>query len=751
MEVNKRLELTGLLQGVGFRPFIYQLCHRYQLKGNVLNNSAGVTIEIEGEVLQIDRLMKALYEELPPLARIDTLKSINGVIEGHKTFEIIQSTNESTKSALVSPDIALCEKCLDEMNDSTNRRYQYPFINCTDCGPRYSIVHTLPYDRPKTSMCFFKMCSACQKEYDNPLNRRFHAQPISCFDCGPQLSLKDAQGKVLSRNADALQRTVEAIKEGKIIAVKGLGGFHLLCDANNTQAIEALRNRKKRPSKPFAVMCLDGKSAETLVDMTAEEKSCLLSKEKPIVLMPKKDGSSLSDAVAPGIDRLGLFLAYTPVHYLLLQSLDRPLVATSANLSDEPIIHKAEEITLKLSHVVDAILDHDREILNANDDSVMQIVGKKTQFLRMARGFAPLNIQLPFKSKKKILALGGNQKNTLSLIIEDKLILSSYIGDLGSIEAFEYFERTLQSFERMYDFKAEVLVCDKHPEYETRKWAQTYLKKHPKIELLEVQHHYAHLLAVMAENKLDKEVLGFSFDGTGYGEDGRLWGAEVMLAGNHGYKRLHHLPFFRLLGGEKAIKEPRRSALSMLFEYYTLEEVLSMDVDVIQSFSMEEIILLHKAWERGLNSPYSSSAGRLFDAVASLCSLKHFVSYEGESGLAMEPYMDESIKESFLFSLKDDGEVDLKEMMDELIKVKETDIAISMFFNTLLEIIFSVSKNHPEHVLVFSGGVFQNRTLMNKVLNRAKEEGRKCLFQNTTAINDGGLSLGQAWYALQNI
>jgi len=735
---------------VGFRPFVYQLAHRYELKGYVLNDSEGVVVELEGSSNKIDDFIKGLYQELPPLARIDSIKSLDGTFIGHTEFKIIHSQNTRTKMALISPDIALCKNCLSEMNTPSNRRYQYPFINCTDCGPRYSIVETVPYDRPNTSMRFFKMCKECEEEYTNPLDRRFHAQPISCFACGPTITLLDAKQNTLSKNAEAIEMAVKAVLEGKIIALKGLGGFHLLCDASNTQAVSLLRKRKNRPAKPFAVMFSDIQSLKESAELPHEEELLITSKEKPIVITSKRETSIVCEEVSPGIDRIGVFLPYTPLHHLFLQGVGKPIVATSANLSDEPIIKDSKGIVEKLGHVIDLVLDHDRDIINTNDDSVMQIVEGNTIFLRMARGFTPKSIKLPFKSDKNILAVGANQKNTITLIFDDNLIISPHIGDLNSIEAFEYFERTVETFKRVYDFKPEVIVCDKHPQYETSKWAQNLKAQDSYLTLLEVQHHYAHILAVKAEHNLSGKVLGFAFDGTGYGDDGSIWGAEIMISDDHRYERKYSLQPFRLLGSEKAVKEPHRSALSLLFEYYSLEEVMELDLGLLEGLPKEELTLLHKAWEKGLNSPYCSSMGRLFDAVSSLSNINHISSFEGESGLKMESHVDEAITQSFTFSI-DEGVINMESMIRETIKMNDSVKIVSMFFNTLVEIIVEISYLHPDLPLVFSGGVFQNKVLLEKIEKRFKEMTRSIYYQNETSVNDGGVSLGQAWFALHNL
>ncbi|HSR74625.1 MAG TPA: carbamoyltransferase HypF [Sulfurovum sp.] len=748
--MNRKLHITGIVQGVGFRPFVYQLADRYLLNGYIVNTPAGVIVEIEGKESGIDAFMGSLQNELPPLARIDTLSTEISEYKGHTDFQILQSELKSKRSALVSPDIAICDNCLKEMHDPSNRRYAYPFINCTDCGPRYSIIERLPYDRPNTSMHFFTMCEACRQEYNDPTDRRFHAQPISCPDCGPTLSLLDRAGNVLSLSEKAIEDAVSALKNGSIVAFKGLGGFHLLCDATNTQAVAELRKRKQRPQKPFAVMFQDMETLKTSADLSQKECELVTSKEKPIVITTKVTHSVISDLVAPGIDRLGVFLPYTPLHMLVIQEAGVPLVATSANLSEEPIIRNSAELLKKLDDVADYVLDHDRAILNANDDSVLQIAGDEKTTLRMARGYAPRSIKLPFKSEKKILALGANQKNALALVFDDTLILSPYIGDLNSLEAFEFFERTLHTFKRLYDFEPDVIVCDKHPEYMTTKWAKQFKTDHPGSISIELQHHYAHLLAGMAEFQLDQKVLGFAFDGTGYGDDGTIWGGEVMIADNFEYERIASLVPFALLGGEKAVKEPRRSALALLFETYTLKEIRSLKLPTLDQFSELEIMSLHRAWEQGINAPMTSSMGRLFDAVASLADIMHLSSFEGESGLKMEQYFDDSITNLFPFEINT-NQINIEPMIKTIVNMEDRKEIVSTFFNTLVEIVFRIAAQHPDMSLLFSGGVFQNKALVEKISKRSKDEQRTCYFQNDTAINDGGIALGQAWYALHHL
>ncbi len=746
---NRQIHISGIVQGVGFRPFVYQLAHRLDINGYVRNDPAGVRLEIEGRHADIEAFMQGIRSDLPPLARIDTFLSKVGECRGYTQFDILQSQSNEDKTAMISPDIALCQHCLDEMHDPLNRRYGYPFISCTDCGPRYSIIRTLPYDRPNTSMRFFELCAACSEEYIDPLNRRFHAQTISCFDCGPTLSFLDKAHQVLAEGKNAITLCADLIQKGGIVALKGLGGFHLLCDAKNTQTLAKLRQQKQRPAKPFAVMFQDIETLETCVEISSEERALITSKEKPIVIVSKHSSTTLSELIAPGIDRLGVFLPYTPLHHLLLKQIGTPLVATSANLSDEPIMRKSSEVFEKLGSVVDFVLDHDREILNANDDSVMQFASTQKITLRTGRGHAPKSMKLPFKSPKKILSLGANQKNSITIVFDDTLVMSPHIGDLNSLQAFEYFERTLHSLKRFYDFEPELIVYDKHPAYMTTQWAKQLKAANPTLKSLEVQHHYAHLLAGMAEFRLHDKVLGFAFDGTGFGDDGTLWGGEVMIANAQHYERIVTFAPICLLGADKAIKEPRRSALALLFAHYSLDELETLCVSTLKQFSTEEIHILHKAYTQGINAPLSSSVGRLFDAVASLADIVQISSYEGESGLMMEQYVDEHMTESFPFTVHN-GIINLEPMLKMILCMEDKREIVSRFFNMITDIIFQTAAEYPALPLLFSGGVFQNRVLVEKIVKRCISQKRRYYIPTEIAINDGGISLGQAWFALHH-
>jgi len=757
-----RCNITGLVQGVGFRPALYRYAVEAGLGGWVRNDGDGVTLEIEGEKTALEAFVKKLKVHPPPLARIDRVEIEEIAPLKERDFRIL-SSKSSQKSVPVLPDMTVCEACLKEMRDPADRRFGYPFINCTDCGPRYTITRTVPYDRPNTSMDEFDMCEACRAEYEDPAGRRYHAQPIACWTCGPTLELRMENAECKIKGREAVVKTAELLRAGKIVAVKGLGGFHLMCDATNDEAVRRLRERKRRPTKPFALMVKDLNMAETLCEMDDKERELLTSKERPIVLLKKRGEApsksftfyflpfTLSEFVAPNIDRLGLMLAYTPLHYLLFDHLDVPLVATSANLSDEPIIREYDELITKLGRVIDAALDHNRKIVNAVDDSVAQVIGGEwVQWLRVARGMAPLSLALETLTNKKILAVGAQQKNTLALAFGKQMVLSPHIGDLHGIGPMAFFERSVKTFRRFYDFSPNLIVCDKHPGYDTTRWAKA--RSEPTVA---VQHHHAHALAVMAEYGHKDPVLAFVWDGTGYGEDGTVWGGEVLVADVKEFKRVGHLRPFCLLGGEKAVKEPRRSALALLFELFTLEEILAMNNPTVRAFNPSEIKLLHQAWQKGLNAPVTTSMGRLFDAVASLTGVCQRVSYEGEAGLLLEAVASNSSEklivksekfyDSFYLEKKGGRTVmDWEPLVRRLAGGDER--AAAGFIPALAGVIERISADYPDLPVVLAGGVFQNRTLCEALLARLKH--RKLLLPRKTPVNDGAVSLGQAWYAI---
>ena len=740
------VKVEGIVQGVGFRPFIYTLAIKYDIKGWVNNDEKGVNILLYGQEKNIQNFLNELKSNPPILAKIDSIniEKITKVKE-YKNFEILQSSSSKNKTTIISPDIAICEECIKDINDMSNFRYNYSLTNCTNCGPRYSIIETIPYDRINTSMKGFYLCSKCKQEYENPLNRRYHAQPVSCEKCGPNVSLYSKNNIKILDNIEAIKKAVELIEYGHIIAVKGMGGFHLICDATNNDTVKRLRYIKNRPTKPYALLFKDINSIKNYTDIKSLEEEILSSKEKPIVLVEKKINSDLSPLIAPNVNKLGCFIAYTALHHLLFRYIKTPLIATSANLKDEPIIIRKDEIIEKLPDVIDYILDYNRDIVNACDDSIIQIVrGNKIRF-RNARGYAPTHIKLDKKIEKKVLALGANQKSTIAISFENNLILSPHIGDLNSIESTKYFYKTIKTFKRFYDFEPEVIICDKHPNYESTKIALELKEKNLNIKLIQIQHHYAHILSVMAQEKLEKEVLGFAFDGTGFGDDGNIWGGEVLICNRKDYKRVKHIKYFRLLGGEMAVKEPKRVALSLLFDIFSLDEIFTLDIPTVKAFKEVEIKMLYTMWQKGLNAPYCSSIGRLFDAISSFADILHVQTYEGETGLQIEENYDSSISSSFSYDILED-EIDLSPMIKELIFEKNKKIICTKFINTLVDIVLNISNSYKNLPVVLSGGVFQNKILLEILIDKFEKQGREFYFNVEIPSNDGGISIGQIYH-----
>ena len=733
--------VKGLVQGVGFRPFIYREAKTHGIMGFVTNSADGVVIEAEG--IACEAFVRALRDNLPHHARIDSMDIVEREPRGYTNFEIREST-PGIGNVAIALDTALCSACEAEMDDPSNRRYHYPFINCTDCGPRYTILQIPPYDRVRTSMKHFTMCSQCKFEYTNPASRRFHAEPISCPDCGPQLTFLDNNGKEITGNPITL--AVEMLKAGKIIALKGLGGFHLMCDATSDSAVSELRLRKHRKAKPLAVMFGSLEQLQEYAVINEEERAHIAGTIKPIVIVRAKKETKLSAHVAPLIDRLGVFLPYTPLHRLLFEAIDFPLIATSANVSDEPIIVKEDEIVHKLGNMVDGIVSHNRIIVNALDDSVIQVVEGHSVMLRMGRGFAPHTISLANAFDKCTLALGAHQKSAIALGIDKNMVLGGHIGDLGSIEADGYFEKTIQTFKRFYACEPTQLITDLHPHYSSIRYAQEQKKERYGVQL-----HYAHLLACMGEYSLDEKVLGFAFDGTGYGEDGNLWGGEVMIADTHGYERIGFIKPFALLGGDKAIKEPRRIALSLLFDRYSLDEVLVLKSHTTEAFLEYEIRQLHHMWSKQLNAPMSSSMGRLFDAVASLGGFIQTLDFEGQAGMMMESYVDDDIICPFDFTVIN-REIDISIMIDQIIVLSRQNdgkrLIASRFIATVEAIIDYFVDLHSQLPIVIGGGVFQNHALMSRLYRHFG--GRRFYVQQQTPINDGSIALGQAYYVHNN-
>jgi hydrogenase maturation protein HypF len=733
-----KLHLRGAVQGVGFRPFIYRTAKKLGLAGYVANEPSGVTVEAEGTPEEVDCFLKIVETESPPLANITHRTSSFDSPAGYQDFEIRSSQEGGDQQAVLVPDISTCPACTEELLDPQNRRYRYPFINCTDCGPRFTLIEALPYDRSRTTMKGFVMCPACRNEYTDPMDRRFHAQPNACPDCGPHVRLTDRNGNGLARGKESIDRLLEAIRDGKIAAVKGIGGFHLVCNATEERSVEQLRRRKGRSGKPFAVMFRDVDQIRQYAKPTVAEELLLLSPERPIVIIRKK--AENLEAVSPGLTSIGAFLPYSPLHTILLQGLSFPVVATSGNLSEEPIAKGNDEALHRLGPLSDVFLLHNRPIHRRCDDSVTRIVNGRPQIIRRARGFAATPILLPGRRRRKVLAVGGQLKNTFALAFDDQVIISPHIGDMESPESMTHFQESLEDLCRIYRFAPDLIVYDLHPGYATTKWAlkQEGPRKTP------LQHHFAHILSCMAEHHLEEKVTGIAWDGTGYGPDGTIWGGEVLSCDRSKFERRLHFRPFRLLGGEKAVREPRRVALSLLFELFG-QKIFEMDLPPLRAFEEQEREVLFSAWKEGINSPLTSSAGRLFDGLSSLLGLIQIMSYEAEGAMKIEDRFIASVTDSYTYTIED-GLIDWRPLFSDLLQDKEQTKIPSRFINTLVRIIHDSALWLDEKKVCLSGGVFQNAALTERTVELLREEGFQVFTQRLVPANDGGLSLGQAYW-----
>ena len=635
MDVRRQIEVSGIVQGVGFRPYVYRLATGRHLRGTIRNTSAGVTIEIQGSEETVQDFVEHLPAEVPPLARITSFAVHDMPCKGDQDFRIVHSHQGEEVRTLISPDIATCGDCLRELFDPNNRRYRYPFINCTNCGPRFTVVRDIPYDRPSTSMAVFPMCPACLAEYENPLDRRFHAQPNACWKCGPRAQLWDKFGKRIECQ-DPIGEAVSGLQSGLVVAVKGLGGFHLAVDATNRAAVTLLRLRKLRVEKPFAVMLPDLRAASEICELDDAARMVLESMQRPIVLLPKKNPSPIPDEVAPFNLYLGVFLPYTPLHYLLLQEGGfKALVMTSGNLSEEPIAIDNREAIRRLNGLADYFLVHNRDILLRCDDSVVRIACGVARHLRRSRGFVPVPVFLK-DDQPSVLAVGGELKNTICLTIGKHAFLSQHIGDLENVEGYSFFHEAIRHLERILEIRPEIIAYDLHPDYFSTKWAL----QQSGAKLAGVQHHHAHIASCMAENHLDDRVIGFALDGTGYGTDGHIWGGEVLIAGYKDFERAAHFQYVPLPGGEAAIREPWRMAISYMAHHFGREFLkpvfLKPDIPFVRRISRPKLDTLLRMIAQGVNSPLTSSCGRLFDAVAALIGIREEVNYEAQAAIELE-------------------------------------------------------------------------------------------------------------------
>lgn len=757
MKVRRRIDVSGIVQGVGFRPYVYRLAHDRALAGNVRNTSKGVTIELQGPQEGVDEFLVHLREDAPPLARITQIKVEELPCNGDSEFVILGSEREAAVRTLISPDIALCPDCLRELFDPSNRRYRYPFTNCTNCGPRFTIVRSVPYDRPFTSMAAFHMCPECQAEYDNPLDRRFHAQPNACWNCGPQLQLWNVEGQVIACD-DPILETVARLKRGEIVAIKGLGGFHLAVDATNAKAVENLRGRKHRFEKPLAIMVPDSAAAREFCELGETALHALESAQRPIVLLRKRAKCGVAEEVAPASRDLGVFLPYTPLHHLLFRDGGfQALVMTSANLSEEPIVTGNQEALDRLRGIADSFLVHNRDILWRCDDSVVRPLAGKVRQLRRSRGYVPVPIFL-HESTPPILAVGGELKNTICLAKGREAFLSQHIGDLENLESYRFFEDVIQHLETVLEIEPKIIAYDLHPDYFSTKWALAQQN----VKLVGVQHHHAHIASCMAENHLDGRVIGFAFDGTGFGTDKKIWGGEVLLAGYKDFSRAAHLEYIPMPGGEQAIRQPWRMAVACLARHFG-REFLDFSIPFVQRLDRRETETLLRMIERRVNSPQTSSCGRLFDAVAALIGVRDEVTYEGQAAIELEMKLPNAGDcGSYPFDLKalaDTWIIETRPLFYSILADLKRQVPASVisarFHSGLVEVltlVASLIRNESGLDRVcLSGGTFQNSFLLKNLEARLKELGFRVYTHADVPSGDGGLSLGQMMVAAHSL
>lgn len=753
MRERQRLTVSGVVQGVGFRPFVYTLALRHGLAGFVGNNSSGVFVELEGEPEALAAFRTALTAEAPPLAHIESVTAVSLPPCGDTGFTIVHSKAQAAASTLISPDICICDDCLRELRDPQDRRYRYPFINCTNCGPRFTIIRDIPYDRPLTTMAPFPMCPDCLAEYEDPLNRRFHAQPNACPVCGPHVWLEHsgaATGEAAPAETQAAISAAQALLQAdKIVAVKGLGGFHLACDATSDTAVALLRERKGRVDKPFALMALDVASVRTFAFVSPEEEKLLTSKERPILLLRKKPDAPVSDLVAPGNDTVGVMLPYTPLHYLLLTTAERPspiFVMTSGNYANEPIVNDNDTAHAQLEPLADAFLLHNRDIYARCDDSVVRLHRGAELPVRRSRGYAPFPVRLP-RAQPPTLAVGGELKATFCLTKGEHAFMSQHIGDMENLETVQAFAQAVEHFTALFRVTPEILVSDMHPRYLSSRWAAEHGNG---MRHVQVQHHHAHIAAVMAEHRLDgrSPVLGFSFDGTGYGTDGAIWGGEVLLADYASFERLAHLRYVPLVGGDAAVKRPYRTALAHL---WAAGIPWDEDLPPVAAADAVELNVIRRQLEREINTVPTSSVGRLFDAVAALAGVRQQVTYEAQAAIELEAQAASDEKNGYTYAI-DDGQFDaapvLRAIVADLRAGVPAPIIAARFHTGTAELITTLSERlcqaHGITQVALSGGVFQNVTLLALTTQRLEAQGLTVLTHRLVPPNDGGLALGQA-------
>jgi hydrogenase maturation protein HypF len=754
-----RIHINGIVQGVGFRPFVFNLATEYQIKGWVRNTSAGVDIEAESAPDLLDTFIQDLRTKAPPLSQIDQFTVEVIEIQEFEAFTIVHSESDPDAFVPISPDVSICEDCLTEMYIPSDQRYRYPFINCTNCGPRFTIIKDIPYDRPYTTMADFPLCPECEQEYQNPADRRFHAQPVACPVCGPHIWLEDKHGTRLAEKDEAIRLSRQMLKDGKILAIRGLGGFHLACDSGNQESVEVLRQRKLRVAKPFALMYPNLEAIQQDCEMDESNIALLTSRERPIVILAQKDENSVASQCAPGQNTLGVMLPYTPLHVLLLEpapDFPNSLVMTSGNLCDEPIATSNEEVREKLSTLADAYLLHNREIHIRCDDAVIRTRPDGSQhMLRRSRGYAPNPLRTEWKMPQ-IFAAGAALKNTFCFTKDQYAFLSHHIGDLDNYETLVSYEEGITHFEKLFRLQPEFIAYDLHPDYMSTRYA-IHRAKTEGLPAYGIQHHHAHIAACIAENQVpgDTPVIGLSFDGTGYGTDGAIWGGEVLVADYRQFQRAAWLKPVALPGGDAAIKEPWRIALSW---------ILAAGIDIAQDplpgqfIDQQTADMVQNQIRQQINAPLTSSMGRLFDAVAAIIGVQQKVSYEAQAAIEMETLADPDENDSYPFDF--DGQIidpspSIKAIFADLGKKTPRETISARFHNTIAEVSLQVCLNlrETQHLnqVALSGGVWQNMVLLGKTLEKLQRANFELLLHHQVPANDGGLSLGQAIIAHHTI
>ncbi len=734
-----KVYVKGLVQGVGFRPFIYRHAKKYDLKGRVENRNDGVVIKVQGNKKFVEKFISSIKTKAPVASNIIRIFSEETEPENFSDFRIIKSKNTSDEITDISPDISVCDECLKDMKIQPNR-INYPFINCTNCGPRFTIIKDLPYDRKKTTMAPFIMCKSCAAEYKDISDRRFHAQPVACSICGPEYELI-YKGKIINDFQKILKIVCELIEAGKIIAIKGLGGFHIACDAQNEEVVKRLREAKNRDGKPFAVMFSDIESLKDYTVVNDVHASLLQSWRRPILLLNEK--KKLAPDVNVGFDTIGVMLPYMPFHYLLFEKLNIPvIVLTSGNISDEPIIIDNEEAKKQLTGISDALLIYNREIYNRTDDSVAMVVNNKERIIRRSRGFTPTPVELKINADG-ILATGAELVNCFCIGKGKQAILSQHIGDLKNIETLEFYTETIEQFKKLFRVKPTLIACDKHPDYLSTKYANDL--ELPKIQ---IQHHHAHIASCMAEHGLDEKVIGVAFDGVGLGENNKIWGGEFFVCDLNAYNRITHFDYIPMPGGDKATKNPWRMAVSFLYKFFG-KDFLNFNLPFLENINNDDIDLLLYAIDKNINCPLASSAGRLFDAVAALTNICTFSTFHAEAPMRLESLLDDNCNEYYDFEIRQTIKFNktFKGIVDDIKSGIKASVISAKFHNTIINIIFAVvsdiRKNHNINKVVLSGGSFQNRYILEKVENLLKNNGFNVFSHKSIPTNDGGIALGQ--------